>query len=89
MRFGPLNDGQPDMKRLEAEVVGSGPAWIATGGRTMQGTWRKDSTTGPTLLFGPDGRPVRLTAGQTFVQVLQTGSTVTIVPGEEPAGGAF
>jgi hypothetical protein len=37
------------------------------------------------MLFGPGGRPVTLTAGQTFVQVLQTGSPVTIVPGEEPA----
>jgi hypothetical protein len=85
MRFGPLNDGHPDKKRLEADVVGSGTAWIATGGRTVQGTWRKDSLTGPTMLFGPGGRPVTLTAGQTFVQVLQTGSPVTIVPGEEPA----
>jgi hypothetical protein len=85
MRFGPLNDGHLDKERLEADFVGTGPAWIATGGRTIEGTWEKDSMTGPTQFFNAAGRPVTLTAGQTFVQVLQAGSTVTIVPGSEPA----
>jgi hypothetical protein len=70
MAFGPLNDGHPDKRRLEANNVGSGEAWISTNGLTVKGTWRKKSQTAPTLLFGPDGAPVTLTAGQTFVQVL-------------------
>ena len=41
MRFGPLNDGHPGAPRLEATVVGSGPAWISTNGRTIKGTWKK------------------------------------------------
>jgi hypothetical protein len=85
MRFGPLNDGHPGKKRLEADMIGSGQAYIATNGHTIVGTWRKDSMTGPTLFFRPDGAAVTLTAGQTFIQVLQTGSTVTVVPGR-PAG---
>ena len=37
----------------EAAQVGSGPAWIATGGRTVQGTWEGGATlTAPTLFFG-------------------------------------
>jgi Protein of unknown function (DUF3048) N-terminal domain/Protein of unknown function (DUF3048) C-terminal domain len=84
MRFGPLNDGS-NKNRLEADVVGSGRAWISTNGRTIKGTWKKTKTTGPTRFFDRDGKQVHLTVGQTFVQVLPTGSKVTIRPGEEPS----
>ena len=56
--------------RLESGNVGSGEAWIATNGVTVKGTWEKKSATAPTLLFGPDGEPITLTVGQTFVQVI-------------------
>jgi hypothetical protein len=83
MRFGPLNDGS-NKHRLEADVVGSGTAWISTNGTTIKGTWRKKSLTEPTLFFDADGQPVRLTAGQTFVQVMQAGSKITFTPGAPP-----
>jgi Protein of unknown function (DUF3048) N-terminal domain/Protein of unknown function (DUF3048) C-terminal domain len=75
MRFGPLNDGHPGAPRLEAAVVGSGPAWISTNGRTIKGTWKKASVTKPTQFFDAQGNEVTLTIGQTFVQVVTT-STV-------------
>jgi hypothetical protein len=90
MRFGPLNDGT-NKQRLEADVVGSGTAWIATNGRTIKGTWRKTGTTKPTRFYDAEGEPVTLTVGQTFVQVLPIGSKVTIkdgvVPTASPAPG--
>jgi hypothetical protein len=61
--------------------VGEGRAWIATNGRTVKGTWSKASRTAPTLLFGPDGSPITLTAGQTFVQVIATWYTYEINDG--------
>jgi DUF3048 family protein len=85
VHFGPLNDGHPNKKRLEAGNVGNGVAWIATNGRTVTGTWRKASITAPTLFFGPDGKPVSLTVGQTFIQVMPLGTKVTIRPGAGPA----
>ena len=85
VHFGPLNDGHYAQKhRLEATVVGSGRAWIATNGRTIRGTWRKTSLTGPLQFFDGRGRPVTLTIGQTFVQVMPTGSLVTVVDGKVP-----
>ena len=69
MIFGPLNDGHPNKHRLEANVVGSGTAWISTNGRTIKGTWKKKSLTAPTQFFDAAGKPVTLTVGQTFVQV--------------------
>jgi hypothetical protein len=83
MSFGPLNDGS-HKNRLEADFVGSGTAYIATNGHTIKGTWRKDSITKPTRFYGKDGKPVTLTIGQTFVQVMQKGTTVTIKDGKVP-----
>jgi hypothetical protein len=83
MRFGPLNDGS-NKHRLEADVVGSGTAWISTNGTTIKGTWRKTSLTEPTQFFDAAGKPARLTAGQTFVQVMQTGSKITFTAGAPP-----
>jgi hypothetical protein len=83
MKFGPLNDGSKK-HRLEADVVGTGTAWIATNGTTIKGTWRKKSLTGPTQFFDADGKQVTLTVGQTFVQVMQTGTKVSITPGAPP-----
>ena len=87
MIFGPLNDGHPNKHRLEANVVGSGKAWIATNGKTIKGTWSKKSNTAPTLFFDSAGKPVTLTVGQTFVQVMRVGRgySVSIKDGKVPA----
>ena len=87
MRFGPLNDGHPDKHRLEASDVGTGEAIISTNGRTVHGTWKKAAVNAPTLLFGPDGAPFSLTAGQTFVQVLALSYTYSVTPGTVPGFG--
>jgi len=88
VRFGPLADAQPEKGRLEADVVGSGVAWIASNGRTIRGTWRKPAIDAPTRFFDAAGRPARLVAGQTFVQVLDTGSEVEVEDGTltQPTG---
>jgi hypothetical protein len=83
MSFGPLNDGSRK-HRLEASFVGKGVAWISSNGKTVKGTWSKAAFTKPTRFFGPDGKPVRLTIGQTFVQVMPRGSKITISDGKVP-----
>jgi hypothetical protein len=84
MAFGPLNDANPEKHRLEAQVIGTGVAWIATNGRTIKGTWRKASLTDPTRFFDSSGSLVTLTAGQTFVQVMPIGSVVSFKAGAPP-----
>ena len=73
---------------IEAGDVGTGEAIISTGGRIIHGSWSKDSIAGPTLLFGPDGRPVTLTAGQTFVQVIALSYTDEATQGTVPGIGS-
>jgi len=91
MKFGPLNDGSKK-HRLEAQVVGHGVAWVATNGSTTKGTWKKASLTAPTQFFDSKGKQIVLTVGQTFINVLQTGSPVTLKPGKaapaDPPRGA-
>jgi hypothetical protein len=87
MSFAPLNDGSKH-GRLEAQFTGTGKAWVFTNGTLVKGTWKKTSLTAPTLLFGPDGKPVTLTVGQTFVQVIQIGTNVTYKLGKVPAPAA-
>jgi len=82
MRFGALNDGHPQKHRLEAKVIGSGPAWISTNGITIKGTWKKTSLTSATRFFDKAGKPVVLTVGQTFVQVMKTTDRISFVPGK-------
>jgi hypothetical protein len=88
MHFGPLNDGHPNKHRLEADVIGSGKAWISTNGRTIVGTWRKASVTGPTRFFDKNGKEVTLTMGQTFIQVMQSATAVSITKGVDVAPSA-
>ena len=83
MSFAPLNDGS-NKHRLEGDFIGTGKAWIATNGHTIKGTWRKDSMTKPTRFYDAAGKPVTLTIGQTFVQVMRTGTKVTIKDGKVP-----
>jgi hypothetical protein len=83
MSFAPLNDGSKK-HRLEAKVTGTGKAWIATNGRTIVGTWKKASLSGPTRFYDKAGKPVTLTVGQTFIQVMPLGSAVTIKDGPLP-----
>jgi len=89
MKFGALNDGHPQKHRLEAKVIGSGPAWISTNGITIKGTWKKTSLTSATRFFDKAGKPVVLTVGQTFVQVMKTTDKIAFVAGKAPPPDPF
>ena len=81
--FAQFTDTGDAKKRLDADIVGSGKARISTNGRTETGTWKKASVKAPTQFFDASGSPVTLTAGQTFVQVVDIGTPVTIKAGSE------
>jgi len=84
MHFGPLIDSPTFKHRLEAADIGSGDAWISTGGRTIHGTWRKSAIDAPLQLFDAHGKPAVLQPGQTFVEVLALTYGYTITNGTLP-----
>lgn len=57
-------------------LVGSGQATLATGGKTVEVTWQKDSETAPMRLFLADGTEAQLAPGNTWVELVpaETGS---------------
>ena len=58
----------------ESEVVGSGAALVATGGKSIPATWSKASPGAPFVLTAADGTPVKLAPGQTWVELVPTTS---------------
>src|ERR671910_3609555 len=58
----------------EAEAIGEGDAWLLSDGQVQRGRWRKPSSDAPTAYVDTTGAPLRLTPGQTWVEVLPPGA---------------
>lgn len=59
----------------KTELIGSGEAWISTGGRTIHATWSKGSATAPIRLVDDTGTAVRLGPGNSWIELVPlTGS---------------
>jgi hypothetical protein len=56
----------------ETQMVGSGEALVATGGRTLAATWSKASITEPVVITDASGQPILLTPGNTWVELVPT-----------------
>jgi hypothetical protein len=65
---------QSDTVVPEAVLVGTGEAWVLTDGKVVKATWTKPNADAVTTYVGPDGKPVRLTPGQTWVELAPLGS---------------
>ena len=63
----------------ETQLIGSGEALVATGGKTIPATWKKDATTGPLTLTGADGQAVKLAPGKTWVELVPTSTGAVAV----------
>jgi hypothetical protein len=69
--------GQRDASRAvvdEAELVGSGEAWILSGGKVVKGKWSKSSANTVTEYTDASGAKVALTPGVTWVELAPQGS---------------
>lgn len=58
----------------ETKLVGTGEGLVASGGKQVAVTWSKESVTDPLVLTGPDGAPVLLEQGVTWVELVPRGS---------------
>jgi hypothetical protein len=58
----------------EAEAIGEGDAWLLSDGQVQRGRWLKPSPDAPTAYVDTTGAPLRLTPGQTWVEVLPPGA---------------
>lgn len=58
------------------EMISHGEAWVSTGGATVHGTWRKASAKDPIHLLDGNGVDIRLSAGNTWVELIPTAGAV-------------
>ena len=65
----------------ETLLVGTGEALVATGGHTLAVTWVKKAVGERLVLRGSDGNPVRLAPGNTWVELVPSGSTGSVTVG--------
>lgn len=61
-------------------MVGSGQAWVSTGGRTLEATWTKTGPDAPIVLTNQYGVPIYLAAGNTWVELLPQGQPLAMNP---------
>lgn len=68
----------------KTELIGSGEAWVATGGFATRVTWSKVSQTDPIHLKDAAGASVHLAPGNTWIEMVPTDGSVSFVA--PPAG---
>jgi len=75
----PIADDKGVPKTL---MIGSGEAWVSTGGGTIHATWSKSSATAPIRLVDASGVTVRLAAGNSWIELVPlAGSVAFVAPG--------
>jgi len=67
-----------DSRSPEAQTIGSGTAYVLTGGVLITGTWTRDDRTATFTLADENGSVIALTPGRTWVELPRVGNTVPI-----------
>lgn len=62
----------------EFVFVGSGRATIFTDGRRIEGTWTRPTLTSVVTLTSGPGRPIELTPGRTWIQMVEEGTNMVV-----------
>ncbi|GAB3124897.1 hypothetical protein GCM10027056_19350 [Glaciibacter psychrotolerans] len=62
-------------------MVGSGEAWVSTGGKSIHATWSKDAQASPIRVVADDGTLIALAGGNTWIELVPTeDGSVELVP---------
>jgi hypothetical protein len=59
-------------------LIGSGEAWVLTGGKALAATWSKSDREAPIRIVDANGLAVRLAPGNTWVELVPTAGSVSI-----------
>jgi len=75
MDYAPGISGSPD-----AQTLGSGEAFVFTGGNYIHGTWTRNDIHDPFTLVDDDGKTIELQPGRTFIELPRVGNTLPLAP---------
>ncbi len=71
------NTGQVDRSGAavpEAQLIGEGEAWVFADGKIVKGKWIKSGAAEATKFVDPAGAPIKLTPGQTWLELPKPGT---------------
>jgi hypothetical protein len=63
----------------KTELIGSGEAWISSGGHTIHATWSKGDRLAPIRLVDDTGTVVRLAPGNSWIELVPNAGTAEFV----------
>ena len=78
-----------DAHSPEARTVGSGVAWVFTGGRLVRGTWSRTRVDDPWTLTDADGHAIALAPGSTWIELSRQHCAAVVGPGVDPSSVPF
>ena len=64
----------------KTKLIGSGEAWVSSGGKTIHATWSKDAPTAAIKLVDDQGVTLRLAPGNSWIELVPTEGSVTLIP---------
>ena len=78
----PYIGGNPALGNIgaEAQLVGKGPVEVFTAARAITGTWNRPDKAKPALLLDATGAEIKLTPGQTWVEIVDPSYRVDVTP---------
>lgn len=58
-----------DARSPEAQTIGEGQVWIFSAGEVVEGTWKREFNIFPIEFFDPDGNPIEMSPGNTWIEL--------------------
>jgi hypothetical protein len=72
--------GGAGVEQSEGELTGSGPLMVFTDGKEIKGTWSRPDKSKPARLLNSTGGAIRLTPGETWVELPDVAYSVLVLP---------
>jgi hypothetical protein len=82
--FAQYTGGDSDGVGAEAQLTGTGRLIVLTDGKAINGTWSRPDKTKPAQLLDAAGSTIKLTPGQTWVELPEPDYDVTVTPPPTP-----
>ncbi len=80
--FAPTSGIQGGGEVLDIKVVGKNKCLVFRDGKVLEGTWEKDDEKRPFHLYGKNSTEIKLNRGQTWIELVKTGTKVTYDKGK-------
>ena len=77
---GPYDESGPDSPDVESNTTGTGTVYVLRNGVVEKGTWSRATLSDVTTMKFANGNRITLTPGNTWFEVVPSGTAITITP---------